>query len=68
MTDLLKQLNNSQVIRDTRYNKLKPRGSRFDILYGLCKIYKSLIGKFPLFGSFCQFPKLDLIIWVSIIL
>ena len=43
ITDLLKQLNDSQVISDTEYNKLKPRGSRFGILYGLCKIHKSLI-------------------------
>ena len=34
-TDLLKQLNHSQVISDTEYKKLKPRGSRFGNLYGL---------------------------------
>ena len=43
ITDLLKQFNDSQVISDTEYKKLKPRGSRFCILYGLCKIHKSLI-------------------------
>ena len=43
ITDLLKQLNDSQVISDTEYKKLKPRGSRFGALYGLCKIHKSLI-------------------------
>ena len=42
ITDLLKQLNDSQVISDTEYKKLKPRGSRFGILYSLCKIQKSL--------------------------
>ena len=43
ITDFLKQLNDSQVISDTEYKKLNPRGSRFGILYGLCKIHKSLI-------------------------
>ena len=42
--DLLKQLNDFQVISVTEYKKLNPRGSRFDIIYGLCKIHKSLIG------------------------
>ena len=49
VTDLLKQLNDSQVISDTDYKKLKSRGSRFGILYGLCKIHKSLIENFPPF-------------------
>ena len=49
VTDLVKQLNDSQVISDTEYKKLKPRGSRFDILYGLCKIHKSLIHNCPPF-------------------
>ena len=49
ITDLLKQLNHSQVISDTEYKKLKPRGSRFGILYGLCKIHKSLIDNCPPF-------------------
>ena len=49
ITDLLKQLNDSQVISDTEDKKLKPRGSRFGILYGLCKIRKSLIDNCPPF-------------------
>ena len=49
ITDLLKQLNDSQIISDTEYKKLKPRGSRFGILYGLCKIDKSLIDNCPPF-------------------
>ena len=49
ITDLLKQLNDSQVISDTEYKKLKPKGSRFGILYGLCKIHKSLIDNCPPF-------------------
>ena len=40
--DLLKQLIDFQV--NSKHEKLKPRGSRFGILYGLCKIQKSLIG------------------------
>ena len=47
ITDLLKQLNDSEVISDTEYKKLKPRGSRFGILYGLCKFHKSLIDNCP---------------------
>ena len=54
ITDLLKQLNDSQVISDTEYKKLKPRGSVFGILYGLCKIHKSLTDNCPTFGPFCQ--------------
>ena len=49
ITDLLKQLNNSQVISDTKYKTLKPTGSRFDILHDLCKIHKSLINNCPPF-------------------
>ena len=46
-TDLLKQLNDSPVISDIEYKKLKPRGSIFSILYGLCKLHKSLIDSCP---------------------
>ena len=49
ITDLLKQLNGSQVISDTEYKKLKPRGSRFGILYGLCKIHRCFIDNCPPF-------------------
>ena len=45
ITDFLKQLNNFQAISDTKYKKLKSRGSRSGKLYGLCKIHKSLIDK-----------------------
>ena len=47
ITDLLKHLNDSQVISHTNYEKLKSRGSRFVILYVLCKIRKSLIDNCP---------------------
>ena len=46
ITDLLKQLNHSQLISDTEYKKLKPRGSRFGILDRLCKIHKSFIDSY----------------------
>ena len=62
ITDLLEQLNYSQVISDTEYKKLKPRGSRLGILYSLCKIHKSLLTIIPLVGPFCQLSKLHLII------
>ena len=47
ITDLLKHLNDSQVISHTNYEKLKPRGSRFVVLYVLCKIHMSLIDNCP---------------------
>ena len=45
ITDLKKQLKDSQVNSDTDYNikKLKPRGSRFDKLDTLFKMLKNLI-------------------------
>ena len=52
ITDLLKQLNDSQPISDTEHIKLQPRGSRFGILYGLCKTYKNLIDNCSSFGPF----------------
>ena len=35
MADFLEDLKNSEVIFETVYKSLKPRGSRFGILYGL---------------------------------
>ena len=43
ITDLLKDLKNSEVIFETVYKSLKPRGSSFGILYGLCKVHKQLV-------------------------
>ena len=37
------------MISYTEYESLKPSDSRFVILYGLCKIRKSLIENYPLF-------------------
>ena len=42
ITDLLKDLKNSEVITETVYKSLKPRSSRFGILYGLCKVHNQL--------------------------
>ena len=49
ITDLLKDLKNSKVISKTVYKSLKPRGSRFGILYGLCKVHKQLVDNCPPF-------------------
>ena len=43
ITDLLKDLKNSEVISVTVYKSLKPRGSGFGILYGLCKFHKQVV-------------------------
>ena len=47
ITNLLEQLNASQIISDTEFKNLKPRRSRFGILYSLCKIHKSLFDNCP---------------------
>ena len=49
ITDLLKDLKNSEVISETAYKSLKPRGCRFEILYGLCKVHKQLVDNCPHF-------------------
>ena len=49
ITDLLKDLKNSEVISETVYKSLKPRGSSFGILYGLCKVHKQFADKCPPF-------------------
>ena len=51
ITDLLKQLNDSQLNSHTEYKKLKPRGLRFGISHGLCKICKTSIDNCPSFRS-----------------
>ena len=59
ITDPLKQLNDSQVISDRKYENLKLRGSRFGILCNLCEILKSLIDNclsFRAFLSAIKFP------------
>ena len=42
VTDLLKDLKISEVISETVYKSLEPRGSNFGILCGLSKVHKKL--------------------------
>ena len=49
ITDLLKDLKNSEVISETVYKSLKNRGSRFGIPYCLSKVHKQLIDNCPPF-------------------
>ena len=49
ITDLLKELKNSEFIFETFYKSLKQRGSRFGILYVLCKVHKKLADNSPPF-------------------
>ena len=49
LTDLLKELKASEAISETNYKKLKPRGSSFGVLYGLCKTHKKVLDKCPPF-------------------
>ena len=49
VTDLLKGLKISEVISETVYKSLKPRASRFGILYGLCKVHEQLVDNCPPF-------------------
>ena len=47
LTNLLKELKASEAISETDYKKLKPRGSSFGVLYGLCKTHKKVLDKCP---------------------
>ena len=49
LTHLLKELKASEAISETDYKKLKPRGSSFHVLYGLCKTHKRVLDKSPPF-------------------
>ena len=49
LTNLLKELKASETISENDYKKLKPRGSGFGVLYGLCKTHKKVLDKCPLF-------------------
>ena len=49
LTDLLKELKTSEAISEIDYTKLKPKGSSFGFLYGLCKTHKKVLDKFPPF-------------------
>ena len=43
IVQLLKKLKEKQDISDKIYNELYPTGSKPGILYGFCKIYKSIV-------------------------
>ena len=43
IVELLKRLKEKQEISDKVHNELYPTGSKPDILYGLCKIHKSIV-------------------------
>ena len=45
LTNLLKELIASETISENDYKKLKPRGSSFNVLYGLCKTHKKVFDK-----------------------
>ena len=49
LTNLLKKLKVSETISEIDYKKLKPRGSSFGVLYGLCKTHKNVLDKCPPF-------------------
>ena len=49
LTNLLKELKTSETISEIDYKKLKPRGSSFGVLYGLCKTHKKVLNKCPPF-------------------
>ena len=49
LTDSLEELKASEAISEIDYKKLKPRGSSFGVLYGLCKAHKKVLDKFPPF-------------------
>ena len=59
LTDLLKELKASESISEIHYKKLKPRGSSFGILNGLCKTHKKVLDKCPPFrNSLLQFSNI----------
>ena len=45
LTNLLKELKGSETISENDYKTLKPRGSSFGVLYGLCKTHKKILDK-----------------------
>ena len=49
LTNLLKELKASETISENDYKKLKPRGSSFGVLYGLCETHKKVLKKCPPF-------------------
>ena len=62
LTNLLKELKASETISENDYKKLKPRGSSFGVLYGLCKTHKRSLTNVYHLDLFCQQLKLPLTI------
>ena len=54
IVELLKRLKEKQEISDKVYKELCPTGSKPGILYGLCKIHKSIVDGSHLFVLYCQ--------------
>ena len=57
LTNLLKELKESETIWEINWKKLKPRGFRFCVLYGLCKTHKKVFDKCPSFRPFLSTIK-----------
>ena len=51
LNDLSKESKASGAISEIGYKKLKPKGSSFGVLYGLCKTNKKVLDKCPPFKS-----------------
>ena len=49
LTDLLKELKASESISEIDYKNLKPRGSSFGVLNGLCKTHEKVLDECPPF-------------------
>ena len=49
ITNLLRELKKSEVISETVYKNLNPRGSRLGILYGFYKVHKQSVVSCPSF-------------------
>ena len=57
LTELLKELQASETISETDYKELKPRGSSFGDLYGLCKTHKKVLNNCPPFRPILSASK-----------
>ena len=60
LTDLLKELKASEAMSENDCKKLKPRGSSFGVLYGLCKTHKKVLDKCPPILSAIKSPSYNL--------
>ena len=62
IADLLKNLKIFEVISETFYKSLEPRGSKFVILYCLSKVHKQLFDNYPPFRPIMSAIKMPTII------